>query len=169
MGGVAEHLCVADGWPPTADSAPPAEYWRLGSHACECRLCHVALQRPLVALQTALSTAGPCLPQGAVFITVGRAGASTWRNGAAFLDPIQAEPSRLWVDGAEVTLLSLFLSRPSWSSSTPASATSSPWGRTTRKHWQVQLAPGPWLTVNFPSAWVEAARPFVPETSGRDE
>lgn len=71
MGGVAEHLCVADGWPPTADSALPAEYWRLGSHACECRLCRVALRRPLVALQTALSTAGSCLPQGAVFTLLG--------------------------------------------------------------------------------------------------
>ena len=155
MWGVAEHLCVANGWLPTADSAPPAEYWRLGSHACECRLCHVALQRPLVALQTALSAAGPCPPQGAVF-TVGRAAASTWGDGAAFLDPIQAEPSQLWVDGGEVTLLSLFISRPSWSSSTPASATSSPWGRTTRKHWQVYLASSPWLTGGLPFSLVRS-------------
>lgn len=50
-----------------------------------------------------LSTAGPCPPRPVVF-TMGRAGAWTWGDGLCFW-----VPSRLWVDGGEVTLLSSFL------------------------------------------------------------
>ncbi|KAH0517936.1 Brain-specific angiogenesis inhibitor 1-associated protein 2 [Microtus ochrogaster] len=56
----------------------------------------------LLCRQLSLQQA-PARPQGAVF-TVGRATASTWGDGAAFLGPIQAEPSQLWVDGGETIM-----------------------------------------------------------------
>lgn len=140
--GVLSLLCVAAGGPPRRLS--PASRWRPSERVCpaapRCARAHSFALRGSRAAGSALSPVvqmrtlrlGKVLPRG-----------RSWGldpgpdRGAVALTPWDA---RVVSPRRRTSRCALLSRRPSWSSSTPACGTSLPWGRTTRRRWQVRLA-----------------------------